>query len=128
MELPKKDKYEGEYSRERFWDKLRRYAVTAGREVVEKSLWLYYAAQRPETPAWAKAVIYGALGYFILPLDSIPDITPVVGYGDDLGALALAVAIVASYVNDDVKDSAQTKLQDWFGDEDFVEDESSDGG
>jgi uncharacterized membrane protein YkvA (DUF1232 family) len=55
-----------------------------GREVIEKALWLYYAAQQPNTPLWAKTAIYGALGYFISPIDAIPDITPVIGYADDL--------------------------------------------
>ena len=48
--------------------------------------------------AWAKATIVGALGYFITPLDAIVDLTPVVGYADDLGVLALAIAAVATYV------------------------------
>lgn len=112
------EEYQREYSGERFWEKLRLYARTAGRDVIEKGLWLYYAAQRPETPVWAKAVIYGALGYFILPMDSIPDLTPVVGYSDDLGAVVLAVAVVASYINDEVKTSAKEKLQHWFKDKD----------
>ncbi|WP_306589790.1 YkvA family protein [Geothrix sp. 21YS21S-4] len=76
--------FSNEYSDERFWEKLKRYAKTAGKEVIEKALWLYYAAQEKETPLWAKAVCYGALGYFISPIDAIPDVTPVVGYADDL--------------------------------------------
>lgn len=118
------DEYQREYSRERFWEKVGGYAQTAGREVIGKGLLLYYAAQRPETPVWAKAVIYGALGYFILPMDSIPDLTPVVGYSDDLGALVLAVAVVASHINDEVKTSAKGKLQQWFGDKDDKKNES----
>ncbi|MFV0277453.1 MAG: hypothetical protein ACK5HY_09750 [Parahaliea sp.] len=50
------------YSESRFWRKLSVYARAAGRELVEKALLMYYAARRPDTPAWAKASIYGALG------------------------------------------------------------------
>lgn len=108
------ENYENSYSESSYWQKLKQFAKTAGRELVEKSLWLYYSAQRPETPVWAKTVVYGALGYFILPTDTIPDLTPVVGYSDDLGALTLAVATIAAYINDDVKDKAQQKLEQWF--------------
>ena len=81
---PQADKqYEKKYTEDSFWDKVVKFAKTAGREVIEKALWLYYAAQQPNTPLWAKTAIYGALGYFISPIDAIPDITPVIGYADD---------------------------------------------
>ena len=114
MERPP-DEYSEQYSEETFWDKLLRFAKAAGAEVVERTLQLYYAAQDPETPAWAKGVIYGALGYFIFPLDAIPDAVPVVGYADDLGVLAAAVAAVALYITPAVKEKARAKMQDWFG-------------
>ncbi|MDH5655702.1 MAG: YkvA family protein [Spirochaetia bacterium] len=97
-----------------YWDKIKKFGKQAGKEVIEKSLWLYYALQEPETPAWAKTVIYGALAYFILPADAIPDTIPVVGFIDDLGALAAAVSTVALYINDNVKEKAAKKLSDWF--------------
>lgn len=103
-----------DYSEPRFWDKLKHYAKIAGTEVIEKALWLYYAAQRPETPAWAKTVIYGALAYFILPVDAIPDMVPLAGYSDDLGALASAIATVSLYISDDVKQRARDKMREWF--------------
>jgi len=107
--------FEKDYSDNRFWDKVISFAKTAGKEVIEKALWLYYAAQNPQTPAWAKTVIYGALGYFIFPIDAIPDPTPVVGYADDLGVLAAALATVAMYITEEVKTLAAQKLKDWFG-------------
>lgn len=106
---------EQHYSETGFWDKLKQYALTAGKELVEKALWLYYAAQDPSTPAWAKSVMYGALGYFILPLDAIPDLTPLIGYSDDLGVLAAALAAVSMYLTDEVKQQARQKLTAWFG-------------
>lgn len=104
-----------EFDEGSFWDKLKNFALKAGREVIEKALWLYYAAQQPATPAWAKSVIYGALAYFVLPLDAVPDAIPVAGFTDDLGALAAAVATVSMFITDEVKRQAERKLRDWFG-------------
>jgi uncharacterized membrane protein YkvA (DUF1232 family) len=103
------------YSENGFWGKIKKIALKAGREVIEKALQLYYAAQSPGTPIWAKSIIYGALGYFISPIDAIPDIIPVVGFADDLGVLVLAVGAVAMYIDQEVKEKAKTKLIDWFG-------------
>lgn len=97
-----------------FWKKVSKFAATAGREVIEKALWLYFAAQRPDTPLWAKTAIYGALAYFVLPLDAIPDIVPVAGYTDDLGALAAALGSVSMYIDDDVKEQAENRVSAWF--------------
>ena len=102
------------YSQNGFWNKLRNFA-TAGREVVEHSLSLYYTAQAPNTPAWAKTVIYGVLGYFILPADAIPDPIPVVGFSDDLAALVAALATVGIHVTPEIKNRAKKKAAEWFG-------------
>ena len=109
-------RYRESYSERRFWRKLGRFARTAGREVVEKALCLFYAAQRPETPAWARAVAVGALGYFILPADAVPDIAPVIGYSDDLGVLGVALATIAVHVDEQVRYRARQTLRRWFGD------------
>ncbi len=103
------------YSESSFWEKLRDCAIVAGREVVEKALQLYYAAQAPETPIWAKKVIYGALAYFILPTDAIPDFIPVAGYVDDLGALAAAIATIVAYITPEIEEKAKRKAAEWFG-------------
>lgn len=107
--------FEKEYSDSNYWDKVKNVAKVAGKEVIEKALQLYYALQQPGTPAWAKAVIIGALGYFISPVDAIPDVVPMIGFADDLGVLAAAIATVAIYITDDVKAKAETKLNEWFG-------------
>lgn len=107
--------YEKAYSDQRFWHKATRHASAAGRHAVEKALWLFYAVKNPDTPKWARRVIYGALGYFVLPLDAIPDLAPLIGYTDDLSVMTAALATVAFYINDDVKQQANTKLQHWFG-------------
>jgi uncharacterized membrane protein YkvA (DUF1232 family) len=110
------DEYQDAYTEQGFWEKLGNFAKSAGREVVEKALLLFYAGQEEKAPAWAKATIVASLGYFIMPLDAIADLTPAVGYADDLGVLALALAAVATYINDDVRQKAALKMRDWFGD------------
>ena len=108
-------RYQHLYTASRFWKKLARNAAAAGRGTLEKALYLYYAAQNPGTPAWAKRVIYGALGYFILPLDAIPDLAPLIGYTDDLSVMAAALATVAFYITPQVKAQAHDKLDQWLG-------------
>lgn len=107
--------FEKDYSDAGFWQKLTGYAKSAGRDVVEKALLLYYAAQETDTPMWAKATIVGALGYFISFIDAIPDLTPLVGYTDDLGVLVMALATISAFINDNVRQKTQNKLNDWFG-------------
>lgn len=107
--------YNRHYSAAGFWDKLRRHARRAGYEVLEKALWLYYAAEKPDTPAWARTTAYGALGYLILPMDALPDWLLAAGFTDDLGALTLAVATLVNYIDDDVKHRTRRRLEHWFG-------------
>ena len=114
--LEKMKKSEKYYSDEKFWDKLKKFAKKAGSSVVYAVLLLYYTLQKPEVPKKTKAVIIGALGYFILPIDLLPDMMLGVGFTDDLGALGFALLQVAMYIDEDIKSKARTKLADWFGD------------
>ncbi len=107
--------YEEKYSEDGFWDKIKQFAKKVGRDGVEKSLQLYYALDNPSISTKSKAIIYGALGYFISPIDLIPDITPIVGFSDDIAALATAVIMVSNYIDDEVKAKASDKVVEWFG-------------
>ncbi|NJK64408.1 MAG: DUF1232 domain-containing protein [Synechococcaceae cyanobacterium SM2_3_1] len=109
------DEFGKEYNESSFWKKLKAYAVNAGKDVIEKALTLYYCLIDRDTPAWAKAIIVGALGYFIVPTDAIPDLMPVAGYSDDLGALASALAMVAVHIKPEHKEKAKEQLKIWFG-------------
>ena len=112
------NKYSNEYSEESFFDKIIKAAKKAGINVIYAALVLFYTFKKATTPGWAKTTIIGALGYFISPIDAIPDLTPVIGYSDDLGVLALALVTVAMFIDDEVKIKAKNKLKDWFGDYD----------
>lgn len=98
-----------------FWEKLARSALKAGRSTVELALRLFYAVQSPDTPAWARSVIVGALAYFVLPIDTLPDLLPGVGYVDDLGVLMAAVFTVAAWITPEIKEKARHKMEQWFG-------------
>ncbi|MDY0273213.1 MAG: YkvA family protein [Advenella sp.] len=94
--------------------KIARLAKQAGRPVIEKALFLFFAVHNPKTPAWAKRVIYGALAYLVLPVDAIPDLMPIAGFTDDLGIITAALATVSLYITADVKQQARQTLDKWF--------------
>ncbi len=107
--------HERDYSEEGFWNKTTQYAKKAGEGTITQALKLYYAAKDPDTPTWAKTTIYGALGYFISPIDALPDFTPVLGYTDDLGVMAAAIGIVAVHIKEEHAEQARQTLKRWFG-------------
>jgi uncharacterized membrane protein YkvA (DUF1232 family) len=119
-------KYAVFFSEINFWNTVQSYAKKIGIQSVYSSLLLFYAFKRKETPAWAKNIIIGVLGYLIAPIDLIPDLTPFIGYTDDLGVLGIGLVAIASYINDAVKSQAKTKLKDWFGNYDSAEIENID--
>jgi uncharacterized membrane protein YkvA (DUF1232 family) len=111
-------KYRNRFSEIKMWQKLKNSAKQAGLKSVYTILLLYYAYKRSETPSWAKNIIIGVIGYFIAPIDAIPDLTPFFGYTDDIGILSFGLVTIACYVNEDVKENARQKLHKWFGDYD----------
>ena len=113
--------YIDKFSENRFWKKLQHYARTAGLKTVYSALLLFYAYRRNETPRWAKNIVLGTLGYFLSPIDAIPDLSPVIGYTDDLGVLAFGLVTIAAYVNEQVREQARGQLGKWFGDYDPTE-------
>lgn len=106
--------YSKSYSEDSFWEKIKKYAKQAGKEVIEKALILYYVGIDPKTPKWAKTVIIAALGYFIMPIDAIPDMTPIVGFADDVGALVAAAAAVGACITETHITQAKEKMKEWF--------------
>jgi uncharacterized membrane protein YkvA (DUF1232 family) len=107
-------KYEQHYSDGAFWAKIARYAAKAGKACIETALALYFALHDTDTPAWAKGVILGALGYFILPVDLVPDFLPGVGFTDDIGIMAAALVVVGLHVKPIHKEMADEKIGLWF--------------
>lgn len=99
-----------------FWKKIRNNGKSAGKVIIEKVLMLYYSAMDKDTPKWAKGVILGALAYFIMPIDAIPDFIPVVGFSDDLITIIGAISAVAIHIKDEHKKKAKEITTSLFGD------------
>lgn len=106
---------EKHYSENGLWDKIKSVAKSAGLKIIYAALILYYTATASTTPTEKKAIIYGALGYFILPIDLIPDAIPLVGFSDDLAALLWCIATVAACITPEIKENAKKKLTEIFG-------------
>lgn len=101
-------------NKEKFWAKVSRFAKKAGANVIYAALILYYTFQKPELPKKTKTTILGAITYFILPIDFIPDFLVGLGFTDDLMALGYAISQVIAHIDDSVKAQAKEKLTKWF--------------
>ena len=108
-------KYEKDFSFDSLMSKIKETAKKAGLKAIYMALLLYYALESPTISTVDKAIIYGALGYFICPIDIVPDILPFIGLTDDIAVLAWAFSRVKSNVNDMTREKAKTKLKIWFG-------------
>lgn len=92
----------------RFWRKLKKALTYI--PWAETLIAAFFAAVDPRTPLGAKATLLGALGYFMLPLDAIPDILGALGYGDDLAVLLAAIRAVESSITDRHRERARAWL------------------
>lgn len=99
--------------RDNFWRKARR--VAAHIPFAEDLLAAYYCAFDRATPLQVKATLIGALAYFVLPLDSLPDFMPVLGFTDDAVVLATALKLVASHMQPQHRDAARETLARFSG-------------
>jgi uncharacterized membrane protein YkvA (DUF1232 family) len=95
--------------RKGFWPKIRRTAarIPFARQVV--SVW--YSARDPETPTAAKGIMLGALAYFVLPIDAIPDIFAGIGFTDDAAVIAALIATLGANIKRRHKDQADAALE-----------------
>ena len=109
------------YNEDSFWHKINSIVKKAGAKVVYAALLLYYVLQSNECPNSSKAMIIGALGYLILPIDLIPDIIPLMGFTDDFAALAAVIKIVYSNITPAVRSKARIKMTEWFRKEEIPE-------
>ena len=119
MEIPDLQKYKDKFSQQNFIEKIQRIAKRAGAKLVYIALILYYLMQSDKVSLKDKAIIIGALGYLISPIDVVPDAIPIAGLADDLAGLLYALGKVWSQVDENLKDKAKEKLSKWFDEDEL---------
>lgn len=120
-ETLKDPKYAKAYSETKLLEKIVKFARAFGIKTIYVVLLLFYVLQQSSTPKWAKSLIIGALGYFIFPLDAVPDPIPFFGQLDDWALLLATLGVVAIFIEEDSKSKAKAKLHVWFKDYDEKE-------
>ena len=113
--------YKDKFTSNGFVEKIAAVAKRAGAKFVYAALILYYTLQSDRVSVKDKAVIIGALGYLISPLDVMPDAIPIAGLADDLAVLIYVVRKVWSEVSEEVKAKAHDKLSRWFDEDEISE-------
>lgn len=113
-------KYKDKFTSNGFVEKISRIAKRAGAKFVYAALILFYTLESEKVSVKDKAIIIGALGYLISPLDVVPDAIPIAGLGDDLAVLIYVLHKVWGEVSEEVKAKAHNKLSKWF-DEDEID-------
>ncbi len=119
IQLPDFMSYKDKFSNKGFIDKIQRIAKRAGAKLVYAALILFYTLESDKVSMKDKAIIIGALGYLISPLDVVPDAIPIAGLGDDLAVLIYVLHKVWNEVSDEVKAKAKAKLSQWFDDDEL---------
>jgi len=121
MELPDFMNHSNYFSPNEFLEKIARVAKRAGAKFVYASLILYYTLQSPNVSKRDKALIIGALGYMISPLDVLPDAYPIVGLSDDMAVLIFVLHKVWNNVDPDIQQKAKERLNSWFDEDELQE-------
>jgi uncharacterized membrane protein YkvA (DUF1232 family) len=121
MELPDFMNYANKFSQSEFVEKIARIAKRAGSKLVYAALILYYTLQSDKVSKTDKAIILGALGYMISPLDVIPDAIPIAGLTDDLAVLLYVLKKVWSGIDPEIMERAKEKLSKWFDEDEIKE-------
>ncbi|MEQ8174276.1 MAG: YkvA family protein [Syntrophomonadaceae bacterium] len=98
-----------EYVERTLWTKIKQTAARV--PFVPDVVAMYYTVRDAKTPFWARATVFAALAYFILPVDTIPDFIPLVGFSDDAGAIAAALAAVSAHMTDEHREKARQALE-----------------
>ena len=121
MELPDFMSYASKFSQADFVEKIARIAKRAGAKLVYAALILYYTLQSDKISAANKAMIIGALGYMISPLDVVPDAIPIAGLTDDLAVLLFVLKKVWTDIDPEIQENARQRLSKWFDDDEIDE-------
>lgn len=107
-------RYAGYYTPRALFDKIKAVSRKAGVKLTYAILVLYYATLDKRLPLKDRLMVLAALGYFILPVDLIPDAMPI-GFTDDMAALTFVLKQVWGNLTTETKTKARTRLNEWFG-------------
>ena len=121
MELHDFMKYSNKFTQKDFVEKISRIAKRAGSKLVYAALILYYTLQSDKVSKADKAIIIGALGYMISPLDVIPDAIPIAGLTADLAVLLYVLKKVWTGIDPEIIAKARERLSKWFDEEEIDE-------
>ncbi len=121
MELPDFMNYGEKYSKREFAEKSHASPSVLVPNWYMPALILYYTLQSDKVSKKDKAVIIGALGYMISPLDVIPDAIPIAGLTDDLAVLLYVLKKVWTGIDPEIVEQAKKKLSKWFDEDEIAE-------
>ena len=119
MEIPDLQKYKDRFTQKGFVEKISKIAKRAGAKLIYAALLLYYTLDSNKVSIKDKAIIIGALGYLISPLDIVPDAIPIAGLSDDLGVLIYVLYKIWDDISDDIKQKAHDTLSKWFDEDEM---------
>lgn len=118
--VEKKEAFSQKYNPEGLTKKVKAVAAKAGCTTIYYALLLFYALADEKMPLSKKVTVIAALGYFIAPVDFIPDFI-VGGLIDDGSVLLYAIHQIQAYIDESVKEKSKAKLQEWFGPQEIYE-------
>ena len=118
--MQEENDYKNNFSEPSLMEKIKNVAKKAGSLLIYYALLLFEISKKPNVPISVKLIIYGALGYFIFPLDVIPDALVGVGYSDDIGVLTSALLTVAQYNSPETEEKVKNDVRKLFNDDTVI--------
>jgi uncharacterized membrane protein YkvA (DUF1232 family) len=108
---PRRTQNGGADSQPTIWRRMRR--LLRRLPLIDRGFAAYFCARDPGTPIFARVALFGAIAYFFMPFDAIPDFIPGVGHLDDAAILLLAIRLVAHRITPEHHDRARRRLDLW---------------
>lgn len=105
-------KYKNEFSEPKFIDKVKGIAVKVGEKVIYPAVLLYNMYKSDSVSLKDKAIVIGALGYFILPTDMVSDLLPIMGFTDDVAVMTLAIRSLSKSITSDLRKLTSQKVKE----------------
>lgn len=98
----------------KLWAKTKSVGLGIGKDIIYKIFCLFFVMRKKEVPTWVKVTAASALGYFIVPVDTVPDFIVGLGYTDDVALITSAFVTLNSYIDDEIKSQAEEAFSKVF--------------